>query len=87
MKIYVIAILDFIKNPPTDDKYTALKIILIDRFSDSEEKRLEALLSKHDIDVDKPSQFLRRLKILAGSPKLISKSILKKTLDPKMTIC
>lgn len=41
----LIAVAELIKNPPEKDKYMHLKNLLINRFTDSEEKRLRQLLA------------------------------------------
>lgn len=57
---------DVIMQPPTVDKYKTLKNRLVERFSDSEAKRLKKLLADFSLDGRTPSQLLREMKVLAG---------------------
>lgn len=57
---------DIIMNPPTDAPYSALKERLLERFADSEEKRLKKLLSEIELGDRLPSHLLREMKELAG---------------------
>lgn len=50
----------------SETPYTNLKKVLIDRYSMSEGKRLEKLLSGEELGDKKPSDFYRHLKNLAG---------------------
>lgn len=56
---------DIVKNPPAEKLYESLKSRLIAEFSDSEQKRLKALLSNTLLGDDKPSHLLRKMKLLA----------------------
>lgn len=58
---------DIILNPPPDAPYTALKERLLERFADSEEKRLKKLLSEVELGDRLPSHLLREMKELAGT--------------------
>ncbi|KFD48088.1 hypothetical protein M513_11031 [Trichuris suis] len=53
---------DIIDSPPETDKYNTLKQRILDRFSESDEKRLQTLLSGMQIGDDKPSYFLQRMR-------------------------
>lgn len=57
---------DIILQPPTENKYQTLKARLIADFSDSEQRRIKAVLSELSLGDDKPSHLLRRMKQLAG---------------------
>ncbi|KYM98353.1 hypothetical protein ALC62_10939 [Cyphomyrmex costatus] len=57
---------DIVENPPEKDKYNILKTALIDRFTDSEEKRLRQLLAGIELNDKKPSDLLREIKQLSG---------------------
>lgn len=62
----LVAIAEIIENPPERDKYIHLKTVLINRFTDSEEKRLRQLLAGIELNEKKPSELLREMKQLAG---------------------
>ncbi|XP_071039982.1 uncharacterized protein [Parasteatoda tepidariorum] len=66
---------DIVLNPPAEDKYSALKTRLISEFSDSEQKRIKALLSELVLGDDKPSHLLRKMRNLAD--KKLSDEFLK----------
>ncbi|XP_071043040.1 uncharacterized protein [Parasteatoda tepidariorum] len=57
---------DIVLSPPEQDKYNILKARLISEFSDSEQKRIKALLSELTLGDDKPSHLLRKMRNLAG---------------------
>jgi len=54
--------LEIVENPPEKDKYSHLKNLLINRFTDSEEKRLRQLLAGIELNDRKPSELLREIK-------------------------
>ncbi|XP_071447385.1 uncharacterized protein, partial [Hetaerina americana] len=58
---------DVISNPPGDNKYIKIKEDLIRRLSASQEQKIRRLLERVEIADRKPSQFLRHLKVMAGS--------------------
>lgn len=58
---------DVLENPPTTNKYQALKEKLTKRLSRSRDEKIRQLLTNEAIGDRKPSQFLRHLKSLAGS--------------------
>lgn len=70
----LIAVSEVIENPPEKDKYSYLKNMLINRFTDSEEKRLRQLLAGIELNDKKPTELLRELKQLAGGT--ISENVL-----------
>lgn len=71
-------IMDIIRDPPTQDKYQALKHSLIQRHSVSEERRLEELLSNAELGGRRPSEFYRHLQNLAGSSGTVGEKLLLK---------
>lgn len=70
----LVAVSEIVENPPEKDKYLHLKNLLINRFTDSEEKRLRQLLAGIELNDRKPSELLREIKHLAGGS--ISENIL-----------
>ena len=56
---------DIVKNPPSVDLYKTLKDRLIAEFSDSEQKRVNDLLTNAMVGDEKPSHLLRRMRRLA----------------------
>ncbi|XP_032674655.1 uncharacterized protein LOC116845724 [Odontomachus brunneus] len=64
---YAREVKDVIINPPTNDKYAAIKNALIERLSASQEQRTRQLLEHEELGDRKPSQFLRHLRTLAGT--------------------
>ncbi|XP_060810362.1 uncharacterized protein LOC106143003 [Amyelois transitella] len=64
---YVEIVEDIIEAPATADKYETLKSELVKRLSASREKQVQQLLHHEELGDRKPSQFLRRLRGLAGS--------------------
>ncbi|GFR22830.1 uncharacterized protein TNCT_120861 [Trichonephila clavata] len=72
-------ILDFIEdilsNPPTENKYIALKSALLSRLTDFEEAKLKKLLGNLQLGDCRPSDLLRQMESLAGSK--ISEEFLK----------
>ncbi|KAJ2948693.1 hypothetical protein O0L34_g7949 [Tuta absoluta] len=58
---------DIVDGPVAVDKYEVLKTELIKRLSESREKQVQQLLHHEELGDRKPSQFLRRLRSLAGS--------------------
>jgi len=62
----LISISEIIENPPATDKYNHLKNVLINRFTDSEEKRLRQLLAGIELNDKKPSELLREIRQLSG---------------------
>lgn len=69
---------DFLMNPSGQDKYVALKNLLILRCKDTEEKRLDSLLHKIDIGDQRPSELFRQMETLAANNSLVNAPLLKK---------
>lgn len=69
---------DILTKPPATEKYEGLKKSLLDRCTETEEKRLDSLLNKVDLGDIKPSELYRQMKSLAGDNKLINEDLLKK---------
>ncbi|XP_026275296.2 uncharacterized protein LOC113204347 [Frankliniella occidentalis] len=67
---------DIITGPMGDRTYKNLKDNLISRLSDSEQKRVQKLISDEVMGDRKPSQFLRHLRSLAGSSAAVSDALL-----------
>lgn len=73
-----------LQNPPQQDKYETIKQILIDRYSITEEKKLEAILSKTEIGDQRPSDLLHQIKSMAErefSAKLIKQLWIRRLPD------
>lgn len=66
---------DIVLTPPDTDKYQTLKSRLIADFSDSEQRKIKAVLSELVLGDDKPSHLLRKMKQLAG--KTLGEDFLK----------
>lgn len=64
---YASEVEDILLNPPATDKYDKIKGELIKRLSASREQQIKRLLEHEEIGDRTPSQFLRRLKTLAGT--------------------
>lgn len=58
---------DIILEPPTERQYEKLKSRLLERYADSEEKRLKKLLREIELGDKLPSHLLREMKELAGT--------------------
>lgn len=58
---------DIITNPPAQDKYQTIKERLITSFSETNESKLRRLLRGAEFFDEKPSNFLQRLRNLAGN--------------------
>jgi len=56
---------NFTANPPQYGKYEAFKTRVLHTFQDSEERRLKTLLYQTELGDQRPSRFLKRLKVLA----------------------
>ena len=67
---------DVLLNPPADSPYNHLKEELTRRTSESEQRRLQLLLTELELGDRKPSQFLRKMRQLLGDHKL-EENILK----------
>ncbi|XP_073967123.1 uncharacterized protein [Choristoneura fumiferana] len=64
---YAVEVKDIINSPPAENRYVKLKTELISRLSLSQEKKSLQLLQGEQMGDRKPSQFLRQLRILAGT--------------------
>ncbi|XP_055910580.1 uncharacterized protein LOC129944945 [Eupeodes corollae] len=49
---------DAVLNPPSENKYENLKSLIIERFGDSEQRKIKKLLSDVDLGDKRPSQLL-----------------------------
>ena len=67
---------DVLINPPKTEPYTTLKEKLTARMTESEQRRVQMLLTEEELGDRKPSQLLRRMKQLMGEQK-IENGILK----------
>lgn len=56
---------DAILNPPETNKYLHLKACIIERYCDSEQKKIQKLISEIDLGDKRPTQLLNELKSLA----------------------
>lgn len=56
---------DAILNPPEDGKYNHLKACIIERYCDSEQKKIQKLISDIDLGDKRPTQLLNELRGLA----------------------
>lgn len=66
---------DIIINPPQEKPYSTLKQRLLERYADSEEKRLKKLLKDMDLGDRRPSHLLREMRELAGTK--VNENLLK----------
>ncbi|KAK2578593.1 hypothetical protein KPH14_008481 [Odynerus spinipes] len=57
---------DVLEQPPDTGKYDRLKAVLIERYTDSTEKQLRALLGGVELGDKTPSTLLREMRTLAG---------------------
>ena len=63
---------DLLLDPPGANPYDVLKEQLIRRMSESEQRRLQLLLTEEELGDRKPSQLLRKMRQLLGEHKLES---------------
>ncbi|XP_041461766.1 uncharacterized protein LOC121413071 [Lytechinus variegatus] len=63
---------DVLINPPVSEPYTTLKKKIIARTTESEQRRVQMLLTEEELGDRKPSQLLRRMEQLVGDQKLES---------------
>ena len=68
---------DVITSPPSQDKYNTLKIAVIKRFTDSQQKKLQQLLNAEELGDRKPTQLLRKMKSLIGTSNAVGEDLLK----------
>ncbi|XP_055837729.1 uncharacterized protein LOC129906113 [Episyrphus balteatus] len=66
---------DVVTSPPATEKYNGLKTRLLAAFQESEQKRLQTLLSGITLDGRRPTQLLSKMRELASST--ISEDILR----------
>lgn len=71
-------VLDVVQNPPSIRKYESIKKALCERFSLSEESRIEKLFSDTSIGDRKPSELFHDMCSLAGTNTLIGRELLYK---------
>lgn len=76
----IMNVLDIIQNQDEPNKYSAIKSALINRHSDTDEKKLDKLLTERDTELGdrRPSEFYRYLEVLAFNLKIVSKELVKK---------
>lgn len=68
---------DLVLQPPATEPYATLKKELLQRTSDSQQRRLQQLLTQEELGDRKPSQLLRRMQQLAGDQAAANASIIK----------
>lgn len=73
----MLSVADILRNPPKTEKYKTLKDALIERNSESQEKKLEKLLNYIDIGDEKPSSFFRSMAAQTTSLN-VSEELIKK---------
>ncbi|XP_037508781.1 uncharacterized protein LOC119385410 [Rhipicephalus sanguineus] len=75
----VIAIVrDILRSPPPDNPYDTPKAELIRRTTESEQRRLQQLLTAEELGHRKPTELLRRMRHLIGdNPAALDASILR----------
>ncbi|XP_070067130.1 uncharacterized protein [Drosophila virilis] len=56
-----------IRNPPQLNKYDTIKAVLIKEYTDSDQRKLNMLIWEVQLGVLKPSQLLKRMKVLEGT--------------------
>ena len=66
------SIIDYIQCPPVNNLYEGVKVLLIERHSMSEQRRVEQLLANEQLGDRRPSEFFRALRHLAGTSGTIS---------------
>lgn len=57
---------DILRSPPADQPYETLRKELIRRTTESEQRRLQQLLTAEELGGRKPTKFLRRMEHLLG---------------------
>lgn len=71
------SLIDVFENPPKTDLYENLKKTILNRHSLSIETRIKKLISDEEIGDNKPSEFYRRLKTLAGNSGTVGHELIK----------
>ena len=74
---------DLLITKPTSQPYTALKAALVARTSETEQRRLQQLLTEEELGDRKPTQLLRRMKQLLGD-RVLEDSILRQLFVQRM---
>ncbi|XP_037579476.1 uncharacterized protein LOC119462201 [Dermacentor silvarum] len=82
----VIAIVrDILRSPPPDTPYDTLKTELIRRTTESEQRRLQQLLTAEELSDRKPTELLRRMRHLIGDQSAaLDASILRELLPQRL---
>lgn len=60
----ILQVNDLISSPPTTEKYKSIKERLIDCYEESEHQQFEKLLTNMELGDQKPSQLLRKMRVL-----------------------
>lgn len=71
------SLIDVLENPPQNDLYDNLKKTILNRHSLSIESRIKKLISDEEMGDNRPSEFYRRLKILAGNSGTVGDQLIK----------
>lgn len=80
----ILKILDIVQNPPLTQKYETIKKILCERFSLSDERRLEEIMSDAQLGDRKPSELFRELTIMGGPLSFVSRELIFKFWQRKL---
>jgi hypothetical protein len=62
----LMSISDIVRRPPTNNQYSTLRRIILERHTDSEQTRIKKLTSAFDAGDLKPTELLRQMQTLAG---------------------
>lgn len=73
----ILKILDIVQVPPQEDKYKILKNILCERYTISDESRLEEIISNTPLGDKKPSELFREFTMLANTLPVTKELIFK----------
>ena len=73
----ILKILDIVQNPPQEDKYKILKNTLCERYSISDESRLEEIICNSPLGDKKPSELFREFTLLANTLPVTKELIFK----------
>ena len=57
---------DLLRNPPSQNKYNAIKTLMLSRLTDSADRQLQKVLNELELREKKSSQLLRQMRSLAG---------------------
>lgn len=80
----ILKVLHFIQNPPNIDKYNALKNSLLEKYSLSEDKRFEEIISDTHLGDRKPSELFEEMVTLSGPLSFISRDLIFKLWQRKL---